>query len=162
MNLRVKACVFALAAAFGLPAAATVTVNFVTPEKYTDIGRRTSDAADTQRRLEEHIQKLAQRHLPANADLVVDVLDVDLAGRQNVASRDPDLRVMKGRADWPAFQLRYSLKSGDKVLASGEERIADMNYQKSVGAHQASDPLRYEMRLLDDWFKKRIVPAAAR
>ncbi len=53
--------------------------------------------------------------------------------------------------------LRYTLSRGDQVLASGEDRLVDMNFMMSVNIYASSDPLRYEKAMLDDWFDKRIV-----
>ncbi len=58
---------------------------------------------------------------------------------------------------WPRMTLRYTLSRGDQVLASGEDRLVDMNFMMSVNIYASSDPLRYEKAMLDDWFDKRIV-----
>ena len=62
-------------------------------------------------------------------------------------------------------KLRYQLKLGDQVLASGEETVSDMDYLQRINAYPTSDPRRYEKRMLDDWFRQRLVarkPTAAR
>ena len=64
-----------------------------------------------------------------------------------------DIRVLKGGADWPVIKLRYSVESQGKVLRSGEARVADMSYLTHTNRYSSNEPLRYEKRMLDEWFK---------
>jgi len=72
--------------ALAVPAtAANVSVAFVHPEKYADAGYSHSfaserDRAEVQRDIEQHLQRLAERGLPASDALKIEVLDIDLAG----------------------------------------------------------------------------------
>ena len=104
--------------------------------------------------LRQHFDKLGAQ-LPQGQELKVEVLDIDLAGQIEPRSRGThDIRVLRGGADWPMIQLRYSIESQGKVLKSGEKRVADMNYlQNHINKYAANEPLRYEKRMLDDWFK---------
>jgi hypothetical protein len=68
-----------------------------------------------------------------------------------------DTRVLRGRADWPSIQLRYTLREGDKVLKSGEDRLTDMNYLMHSLRASHDSPLPYEKRMLDHWFRDRIL-----
>ena len=44
------------------------------------------------------------------------------------------------------------------MVQSGEETLTDLNYTRHTSDYsQSSDTLRYEKRLLADWFKARFV-----
>ena len=49
--------------------------------------------------------------------------------------------------------LRYRVESLGKVLASGEARVDDKSYLDHFNRYSANESLRYEKRMLDDWFK---------
>ena len=103
--------------------------------------------------LREHFNKLGGQ-LPPGQDLKVDVVDIDLAGRLEPNLRfGHDIRVMKGRTDWPTIALRYSIESQGKVLVSGDARIDDKSYLDHINRYSANESLRYEKRMLDEWFK---------
>lgn len=144
----------AVAIACGLGnAIATVTVTFTRPEGYTDMPFAPWDRDRVMKELQTHFDKLGAK-LPQGQDLKVEVLDIDLAGRIEPQLRyGNDIRVLKGRADWPAIALRYSVESQGKVLGSGEARIDDKSYLDHFNRYSANEPLRYEKRMLDEWFK---------
>ncbi|MEQ1518496.1 MAG: DUF3016 domain-containing protein [Usitatibacteraceae bacterium] len=158
----VRTVLFGAGAAFALAAAqagAAVTVTFTKPEAYVDMPFPTWEKEQIMKELRQHFDKLGKQ-LPADQDLKVDVLDIDLAGEIEPRSRGThDIRVMRGRADWPTMQIRYSLESQGKVLRSGEDRINDMNYlQNGINKYSSNEPLRYEKRMLDTWFKTVLKP----
>jgi hypothetical protein len=93
--------------------------------------------------------------LPAGHHLKVEVLDVDLAGTLRQSPRGASVRVLRAGADWPRIHLRYTLESGGKAAASGDEWVADMDYARGVSGFRDSLPLYYEKRMLDAWFKAR-------
>ena len=144
----------AVATACGLGnAIATVTVTFTQPERYTDMPFASWDRERVMKELQNHFDKLGAK-LPQGQDLKVEVLDIDLAGRIEPQLRfGNDIRVLKGRADWPTIALRYSVESQGKVLGSGEARIDDKSYLDHFNRYSANEPLRYEKRMLDEWFK---------
>ncbi|MEJ8827265.1 DUF3016 domain-containing protein [Variovorax humicola] len=148
--------------AVAVPAAATsVSVSFVQPERYTDASyshpyATEKDRAEVQRDIAQHFQRLAERRLPANEELRIEVLDVDLAGwfepfRFRTAA---DVRIIRDIA-WPRMKLRYTLLRDGQPLASGEEQLVDMNYLMNSNVYSGSDRLRYEKAMMDDWFEKR-------
>lgn len=149
--------------AIAVPAsAANVSVAFLQPENYADAGYSRSfaserDRAEVQRDIEQHLQRLAERSLPASDALKIEVLDIDLAGRfEPFRFRNgADVRIMRD-ITWPRIKLRYTLTRGDQVVASAEEQLADMNYLMSINRYSSGDRLRYEKVMLDDWFAKRI------
>ena len=138
-------------------AEAVVTVNFVEPEKYTDMPFGFYDKQRVMDDLKKHFDKMAAA-LPPGQDLKVDILDIDLAGRIEPSARNAyDLRILRGRADWPAITLRYSLESQGKTLNSGEDRIYDMAYLSGHNHYSSGENLRYEKNMLDRWFKQKLM-----
>lgn len=143
-----------LAAAASASAGATVT--FVQPENFTDVPFSTWDRERVLKDLQQHFDKLAAR-LPAGQQLNVEVTDIDLAGETWPARfHGQDIRVMKGGADWPRISLRYSITQAGQVIKSGQENLADMAYQYNMSRYGGDDALRYEKRMLDDWFRERV------
>jgi hypothetical protein len=143
--------------------AGSAQVSFVNPGKFSDIGPYGDEREAAQNRSEiaRHIEQLAARKLPADQLLEVEVLDVDLAGRfepWHFWARD--VRVMR-TVTWPSIKLRYVLKQGEQVLASGEETVADMAYLDHINTYPSSDPLRYDKRMLDRWFQQRLTERKA-
>ena len=133
---------------------AAVTVNFTKPDAYIDIGFSSWEKDKVMKDLSEHFHKLGAQ-LPQGQDLKIEVLDIDLAGRiePRFSTIGYDIRVLRGGVDWPMIQLRYSIESAGKVVKSGEARVADMSYLHNFNRYNAGEPLRYEKRMLDNWFK---------
>jgi hypothetical protein len=155
MQKLVLAGLFALTAG---SAGAAVSVTYVQPESFSDIPFPTWEREDTLRELTEHFTKLGNS-LPPGQDLRIEVLDIDLAGRAIPSARTGrDIRVMRGRADWPRIQLRFSLEQNGQVLKSGEAQLSDMSYLDHTSRYFDSEPLRYEKQMIDDWFEKTIGP----
>ena len=155
--MRRTLALIALLAAATAASAGTVEVKFIEPDKFTDARDGMHSREDVLKTLEDRLKQLGGKKLPPSQTLQVEVLDIDLAGDAfpRVALRDT--RVLRGRADWPRMHLRYTLREGDKVLKSGEDRLADMNYlMHSLRASQ-DGPFPYEKRMLDNWFDERIV-----
>jgi hypothetical protein len=143
-------------AAVPATAAGRVDVNFVEPETFGDVGWGSVDRERNLQVLAQHFQALAAR-LPDTQTLRVEVLDVDLAGEPRPGAIQ-DFRVVRGGADWPAITLRYVLDDRGSVLASGEERVTDMNYLFSRTVGSDHGPLPYERRLIQRWFQERFEP----
>ncbi|MEJ8853689.1 DUF3016 domain-containing protein [Variovorax robiniae] len=138
---------------------ADVTVNFIDAEHYTDAAysyayANDKDRAVVQRDITQHLKRLADRSLPPDETLTVDIRDIDLAGWfEPWHARGHDVRILRD-ITWPRIKLAYVLKRGDQVLASGEERLADMNYLMGPNIYPSSDRLRYEKPMLDGWFER--------
>ena len=140
---------------------AATTVIFVAPEKYADMPFAVYEKERVMAGLKEHFEKLGAK-LPANEDFKVEVLDVDLAGERDYRARAPqDLRILRGGADWPKMEIRYSVESQGKVLTSGTTQISDMNYFQTFNQYSKNEFLRYEKRMIDQWFKESVMGAAA-
>jgi Protein of unknown function (DUF3016) len=142
-------------------AAGTVKVSFIEPQKFTDAANSRFEIPVTLKAIEEHLQGLGQRHLADGQTLTIEVLDIDLAGTMYPAPRTTvsELRIVRGSADWPRIDLRYTLDSPGQPTQRGEERVDDMGYQMQIQRYFNSEPLRYEKQMLDDWFKARFAPA---
>ena len=138
-------------------AATPAKVTFVNTEKMSDVPRWKGEREAMEMHLQEHFDLLAAK-LPAGQTLKVEILDIDLAGE--VFPRVPvrDIRVMKGRADYPVIKMRYSIEQDGKVVSSGERRLTDTNYQQGLNRY-SQEIYAYEKQMLDDWFKKEIVAA---
>ena len=92
----------------------------------------------------------------------VEVLDVDLAGSTRPSRRGGfDLRVVRGKGDWPRISLRYTLEEDGKPVRSGEEAVEDMDYTHGLVGYRKSVPLYYEKRMLDKWFRARFAEGRA-
>lgn len=159
MTRYLRLILVALSAALSFAASnaiAVVTVTFTQPERYVDMPFASWDKERVMKDLRGHFDKLGAT-LPQGQDLKVEVQDIDLAGRIEPNTRlGHDIRVLKGGADWPMIQLRYSVEADGKVLKSGDERVSDMTYLDRgthLNRYSANEPLRYEKRMLDEWFK---------
>ena len=145
-----------LSAALPSGAAGSAQVSYVQPEKFTDVGHGSFDRERTLQSLTQYFHTLGKR-LPDGQTLRVEVLDVDLAGE--IWPRSPhEVRVLRGRADWPHMTLRYTLLEGDRTVKAGESKLADMAYL--FDSHRLSQygDLPFEKRMLDRWFKEAIAP----
>jgi hypothetical protein len=147
-------------AALACAAQAAVTVTFVDPQKYTDIGRyQGADTALMLKDLESHLQELGKR-LPPGQNLTVEFLDIDLAGEDRfAAARGRDIRIQSGGADWPRMRVRYTLER-DGQKETREETLTDMTYLQRP--ERSTDSLVYEKRMLAEWFMRRFVPGKAK
>ena len=142
--------------AFAAQAAGAVAVSFVEPEKFADARDTRRDHTDNLRVLGEYIEAAASRHLVDGQKLSVEVLDVDLAGEVRPSRRlQQDVRVLKGRADWPRITLRYTLEAAGQAVRRGEKTISDMAYLQRSNVLAYRDALSYEKRMLDEWFKSQ-------
>ena len=128
-------------------AAGSVEVQWLDPAQYSDAGRSAIDRERVTRILAAHLQKLG-RLLPDGQVLKLQVTDLDLAGEIE-PFRWHDLRVLRGRADWPQMSLRYTLSADGRTLKTGDARLQDMGYLFTT---QQGD-LGYEKRMLEQWFK---------
>ena len=134
-------------------AAGSVAVSFVEPEKFADARDAWRDSSENLRVLAGHIESAAGRHLADGQKLSVEVLDVDLAGEIRPSrGLQQDVRVLKGRADWPRITLRYTLEAAGQSARRGEHTISDMAYLQRSNSLHYRDALSHERRMLDEWF----------
>jgi hypothetical protein len=143
--------------------AGTVEVTFVNRQSYSDAGTSTWDEDANLQILARHLQSLGQRYLPADQLLKIEVLDVDLAGTVRPSRHGGDLRVVRGKADFPRLHLKYAIEASGKMQRTGDEWLSDVTYTSGLPSSYRDQPLYYEKRMLDAWFKARFVqgPASA-
>ena len=147
-------CRVAVVAALSGGAQAAVTVTFSGADRYTDAGWQLSDAKNVSMELARHLQRLGAAYLAPDQSLIIDVLDIDLAGEVRFRPRDAaEVRVLRGGIDWPRMRVRYSLDTPGKVGETREETVSDMNYL--LRPSRKGEWLSYEKRMLDDWFRQR-------
>jgi hypothetical protein len=149
----------ALTLATGSAWSASVEVKFTDSDNFTDIGRGSVKRSQALDALKQHLEALGKQ-LPASQALRVEVTDVDLAGEERFSRHGTDLRVLRGRADWPRINLRYTLSDGARTLQQGQESLADLNYLQMQTGLTTSIDLPYEKRMLERWFSERLVTAA--
>jgi len=150
------AALLSLAAA-AASAAGTVNVNFVDSDKFYDAGNSKREIPANLKVLEQHLQQLGQRYLPDGQVLNITVLDIDLAGYMKPLRNGEEVRIARGKADWPVITMRYSLEANGQPIKSGEERVADMNYGRhgQAYAYSTRDPLHHEKLMLEGWLRSR-------
>ena len=154
------ALLLALLGGAGAIAAApgSVHVSIVGAAGYADAGATPWEIEANAKALAQHLQQLGERELPAGQTLKVEILDVDLAGALRPSSRaGREVRIVKGGADWPSIRLRYTLAVPGRPAQVGQEWLADMNYSRGFAGASGTEPLHFEKRLLDTWFRARIV-----
>jgi hypothetical protein len=137
--------------------AGTVEVSFVNQQSYTDAGTSSWDEDANLQVLARHLQSLAQRYLPADQVLRIEVLDVDLAGTARPSRQGGDLRVVRGKADFPRLHLKYTIEGGGKAQRTGDEWLSDLTYTGGLSSSYRDQPLYYEKRMIDAWFKARFL-----
>ena len=139
-------------------AAGTVQVSFVKPENFADIRDRTYSREQNLKALEAVLTSAAQPYVADGRTMKIEVLDVDLAGEVRPGTRAYDVRVLRGRADWPRITLRWSLDGAPP--SSGEAVVQDMAYLQRIRPAMSDTALIYERRMLDEWFRQQFGKAA--
>jgi len=134
-------------------------VSYAAQDRLTDAGFSVHEVLRTQRLLTAHLERLAQA-LPDGQVLKIEVRDIDLAGEPDTLVFDR-VRVLGRVPDSPRLDLRFELRAdGGDLLRQGDVVLTDMAYlQRGIGVRR-SQPLAYERRLLDDWFRHELAPAA--
>lgn len=144
-----------------LPLHAAVTVSWGDPDSFTDAGDRNSDPREVMLALEQHLKKLGSRYLPSHSNLKIQVLDLDRAGHP-YRNLPTEIRIINGRGDMPCIELAYTLEADNQAIQSQRERVCDPDYLRPLEfQYDSHDPLVYEKRMLEHWFRSRFEKAAA-
>jgi Protein of unknown function (DUF3016) len=152
-----------LLAAVAAQASGNVQVSFVQPEKFTDARDARRDDAVNLRELKRYLEDLGARHVTDGQSLIIEVLDVDLAGDVIYSRRlRDDVRVLKGRADWPRITFRATLETPGQPLRRFEQTVSDMAYLQRINRYRDGELLSHEKRMLDEWFEAQFAGAAAK
>jgi len=139
-------------------AMAAVTVNYVHEAQFTDLPRTPWQRQQALDDISEHFQTLG-KNLPAGQDLVIDVLDVDLAGREEPnAIALSGVRILRHQGDWPRMRLRYSLVEDGKVLKSGDAQLSDKSYANHINSYPSDARWPAEKQMIDIWWRATIAP----
>jgi len=140
--------------------AAELELRFAQPERFVDAGDGPLERERNLAELESYMRGQAAQRLPASQKLLVEVLDLNLAGDVKPVGRSMDRLRVLSQVDWPSMELRFVLSEGGKTLREGKQRLVDMNFlgRGSAIEHGGGEPLRYEKRMLDDWFEKEFAP----
>jgi len=155
-NLRNLCWVLALGLA-GPAAMAAAEVRFIQPERFSDAGESGRDRDQHLQQIAEHLQRQAEKFAPGK-QLSFEVTDVDLAGEiEPVGRRMERLRVLRGVTS-PRIEFRYLIREPNQPDRQGEVQLRDLAYQLRSSRYWDSDPMRYEKRMLDDWFQAQFVP----
>lgn len=160
--------IVALAAALGLAPQAPgadsalsgpVSVEFVNPEKFTDIKvgmlRTNVDNNAHLNGLRRHLEREAAGYLQPGQSLRIEVTDIDLAGDIRPHSNPAllDIRTVSNVYP-PRMNLNYTLTDASgAVVRTGEARLKDLGFDIGSGGGRVSDPLRYDKRMLDKWLR---------
>ena len=142
-----------------LPLHAAVTVSYGDPDRFTDAGDRNNDPRKIMLTLAQHLKALGDRYLPPQSNLKIEVLDLDRAGRPYM-NLPTETRIVTGKTDMPCIELSYTLEVDGRVSPSRHERICDPDYLRSLEPQYSEhDPLVYEKRMLEQWFRERFAKA---
>jgi hypothetical protein len=134
-----------------------VEVQFLEPERYADVRASIMDTRDSNGhldRLREHVVRLAGQYLPADQKLQITFTEIDLAGDfpPGRPAKEDHIRVMKDI--YPprmAFAYRVTDAAGT-TLRNATVELTDINYLTTGSLTDRSDALRYDKKLLSDWF----------
>ncbi|MFG6413996.1 DUF3016 domain-containing protein [Roseateles sp. DC23W] len=133
---------------------ADVKVTFVQTDKFSDIKDNSGFRDETVLKdIEAHLVEQAQKRLPGR-DVTIEVTDVNLAGDVEPVGHNAQwIRVMR-TVTLPSLSMKYTVSEGGKVVKQGETLLRDMNYQDGFNRYSSGDPLRYEKRMIDNWFDR--------
>lgn len=155
MSIRPSPTLLAVALFVLAQAAVAATVTYATPEKMTDVPRHQGDREAMEQIFTEHLGTLEAR-LPKGQQLIVEVLDIDLAGDVFPRVAIQDVRVLKDTGDRPAMHLRYRIEQDGKIVRSGERQLSTFGYLSSINSY-GSDLYAHEKQMLDNWFRKDVL-----
>jgi hypothetical protein len=147
---------FVLTPLFAIATAhAAVSVTYGNPDRFTDAGDRNNDPVKVAQELAGYLQELGKRYLPPAQELQIEILDLDRAGRPRM-NLPTEIRVVSGKGDMPCIELRYTLGSPGQAVKSERERVCDPEFLRPLEPKFSEhDPLVYEKRMLEEWFRKR-------
>ena len=140
-------------------AEAQVEVRYIEPEKFSAMKSTWLTQENMLATLTAHLQTLGQKYLSAGQTLQIEITDIVLAGSIEYPRNGEPIRVMR-EVTPPRISLRWRVSSADKSAPMHEATLIDASYLTRINQHHDGDPLRYEKRLLEDWFKRSVVAKA--
>jgi len=139
-----------------------VTVSWGDPAQFTEVRYSTNPTlaseGDWVVELADYVSAKTARAVPAGDKVDVQILDVQRAGQYEWSyGAARDLRVLRDIYP-PRIQLRFRrVDASGNVVAEGDRKLADLAYLMSPPPLPASDTLRYEKRLIDQWVRREFV-----
>jgi len=138
----------------------TVNVQWADPAGFSELrysqNRREASRGDWVVELADYMQEKIAKTVPAGDRVDVEILDITRAGEYEWmphATTD-DIRVMRDVYP-PRMTLNFRhVDASGAVVAEGERKIADLAYLQTQPPFPASDPLRYDKRLIDTWVRR--------
>lgn len=142
----------------GSTSAAEIEVEWVNPDKYTDIhpasGSKEHFKNRTFKGFEKHFAKLASK-LPEGQLLKLIVTNVDLAGDARFSPMQ-EYRIVKD-IYIPRIKFSYELLDSNKVvIESGEANLKDAGFLQTT-SRISNQPLKYEIGMINRWFKDTFI-----
>jgi Protein of unknown function (DUF3016) len=139
-------------------AKATVRVEYVHPEKFTDVSFRSMTPEAAEQRLERELTKTieaAAAQYLSKYELNVQIVDVAMAGREAFEKPgfNSDLRIRNQMGKPAKISVQYEIKDPrGHIVAKGARVLTDLNYQWDY-ADSEIDTLYPEKQLLRHWIR---------
>nr|WP_283103785.1 DUF3016 domain-containing protein [Shewanella gelidii] len=139
-----------------------VTIEWQAPESYRDIEASSGKQERYEQRvfetLTKSLDKEASKFMQEHQKLYLVVTDVDLAGdvRPTFGATTNDIRVVKDIYP-PRMTFSYQVVDNDQVVIAGNEKLSDLGFTSASRRNQ-NEPLRYEIKMLNDWLNKSLKP----
>jgi hypothetical protein len=137
----------------------SVTIQYVTPEKFSDFriyGRDAQwSASYFASQVSDYLRPALNRRFPG-AKLTLRFTDIDLAGRySNSSGGGRNVRVTRSAIAPARMSFVFLLQdSSGRTLASGSTRITDTSNPSSLANRQRSgSALYYEKQMLEKWLR---------
>lgn len=144
-----------------IPENPDIRVEYINPEKFTDVGDSAvpSDASRTGHleQFRKHLVQRAASRLGTGQKLTVSITNIDMAGNfEPWRIRLGDTRIIRDVYP-PRIDLRFTLTAADgTIIREGERQLRDLTFLMTTPHYYRDDPLRYEKALLDDWLEREL------
>jgi len=141
---------------------ATTRVIFYHPDRYSDSAFHNPGQGSTpslvMSTINQYIQELGNLYLPADQDLTVEILNIQLARfQESWAFTGNRARTSSLMAPPPRITLRYTLTVRGQPFIDAQETLFSMNNLLDQTGQFLAGPFQYEKAILNDWFQRRIV-----
>jgi len=137
-----------------------VSVEYVHPEKFTDIKYFNGSKMKFQQRLfkawDKFLDKEGSKILPENYRLKIQFTDIDLAGTYFLGGIDNN-RIVRD-IDYPRLTFKFQLLKGSTVVKQSDVTLKDMNFLRHISHKRTYQNFYYEKKLLSNWLTKKIKP----
>lgn len=132
----------------------TATVEFVHPEKFSDIELRNTPAERTREillpDLSNYIRKQAALHIPAGEHLQMQITNIDEAGWIRPIGPFPKRIVRQSQPARVDFNYTLTDAAGT-TLASGRETLSDISVGERLDRSFDNEQMPLVKRMLSDW-----------